>query len=247
MREAENTFFRTTTSVGLDPREALSTEDPDAGAGSDDELLLVKRENVFDVDAPLPVLPSKMKRKKKLKIKKAGNNTGERTVFDDAGRAKNPLEALAASLNPAGEVKQVRLPGLRTQRAYGSVTERMEDAKELMKERDVVDRKRAKELRKMKRIEKRNKLRAREEGEAAPVAVLGGAFSGSGEEEEMEEEGGGAGEGASGSDSESDSPPEKRVRLDPSHVGMAIRKTQPKAIDAMGLDEKEALALQLLA
>ena len=63
----------------------------------------------------------------------------------------------------------------------------------------------------------------------------------------MEEEGGGAGEGASGSDSESDSPPEKRVRLDPSHVGMAIRKTQPKAIDAMGLDEKEALALQLLA
>ena len=218
-----------------------------AGGGSDDELLLVKQENVFDVDAPLPVLPSKMKRKKKLKIKKAGNNTGERTVFDAAGRAKNPLEALAASLNPAGEVKQVRLPGLRTQRAYGSVTERMEDAKELMKERDVVDRKRAKELRKMKRIEKRNKLRAREEGEAAPVAVLGGAFSGSGEEEEMEEEGGGAGEGASGSDSESDSPPEKRVRLDPSHVGMAIRKTQPKAIDAMGLDEKEALALQLLA
>ena len=96
----------------------------------------------------------------------------------------------------------------------------------------------------MKRIEKRNKLRAREEGEAAPVAVLGGAFSESGGEEEGE---GGAGEGASGSDSESDSPPEKRVRLDPSHVGMAIRKTQPKAIDAMGLDEKEALALQLLA
>ena len=96
----------------------------------------------------------------------------------------------------------------------------------------------------MKRIEKRNKLRAREEGEAAPVAVLGGAFSESGGEEERE---GGAGEGASGSDSESDSPPEKRVRLDPSHIGMAIRKTQPKAIDAMGLDEKEALALQLLA
>ena len=215
-----------------------------AGTGGNDELLLVKQENVFDVGAPLPVLPSKMKRKKKLKIKKAGNNTGELTVFDDAGRAKNPLEALAASLNPAGEVKQVRLPGLRTQRAYGSVTERMEDAKELMKERDVVDRKRAKELRKMKRIEKRNKLRAREEGEAAPVAVLGGPFSESGGEEERE---GGAGEGASGSDSESDSPPEKRVRLDPSHVGMAIRKTQPKAIDAMGLDEKEALALQLLA
>ena len=62
-----------------------------------------------------------------------------------------------------------------------------------------------------------------------------------------EEREGGAGEGASGSDSESDSPPEKRVRLDPSHIGMAIRKTQPKAIDAMGLDEKEALALQLLA
>ena len=91
-----------------------------------------------------------------------------------------------------------------------------------------------KELRRAKKLERRRKER---EAEGRPGGDAGGgAESGS-------EEGGSEGGAPGGSEDAAEAG--ARVRIDPAHVGMAVRKKEQRVED-MDLEAQEALALRML-
>ena len=241
-----------------------------AATDDDDELLVVKTRYNPDNDdiptSPVDLDPTsidsaqKTKKKKKMKIV-PGKSTGTRTVFDDEGRAVDPLSLLTID---AGDG------------VYGSVAERAAAAQLRMAERDAEDKVALRELRKEKRDGKRARRldREREGGEDGGVvvgAMLGGDEKRSSSDDEdddvdvlldSEEEG----------DDENDNEKQRRVHKERkrkssgeevAHLGMVSRhprdgvgeeeeeerkkkRQKKKGIEAMSVAEQEALALQLL-
>lgn len=84
----------------------LGGDDGDAG---DDDLLVVKRRDVLGTEAAAAAAqqqdsleqhqPEKRKKKKKLRIQPDAPSGANRVVFDEEGRAREPLEMLAADLD----------------------------------------------------------------------------------------------------------------------------------------------------
>ncbi len=142
---------------------------------SDDEFLVLKTKHepwtadteVADADhvdkpAVLDLSAGKKKKKKKMKIK-IDKSTGTKVLFDEEGRAMDPLEALAGDVSD-GEGYQ----------EFASIEERAAAAQKRLRERDERDKKELKQLRKAKRQEKRARRLEREHG-AGAVAYIGGA------------------------------------------------------------------------
>ena len=168
----------------------------------DDDFLVLKRKHAANTDAADeeagaadmrldPVVPIP-KKKKKMKIK-VGKTSGKKVVFDDEGRALDPLEALAGDLNSDEELQ------------FKSVDERAAATQKKLKERDARDKKEVQELRKQKRQEKRARRIAREQG---VEVTLGGPVS-SGSDEEQDK-----------SPVQSESEDEGHPAFDPAYMGM---------------------------
>ncbi|KDD72929.1 hypothetical protein H632_c2719p0, partial [Helicosporidium sp. ATCC 50920] len=176
------------------------------------------------------VLPASNKRKR-MKIRQ-DRPSGTRVVFDEEGAAKNPLQALGdEEEDGVGE----RDPSMLKE----SVERRAHRLREIMRQRDAVDRAELKARRKEDRVQKRAKRLAREAEEG--VAVLAGASDES-------DEGGSESDGpdllASDSDDEPMIPTSLKVKKEAAHMDMLPAAKESKA--AMSLAEQEALALSLL-
>ncbi|KAK9814593.1 hypothetical protein WJX72_008381 [[Myrmecia] bisecta] len=164
-----------------DQADALPAEHAGGAGDSDDgnDLLVVKRRNVLDVEAaPADGELPAAKKPKKLRIK-LGKPSGTRVVFDKEGTAKDPLAVLALEeLDRDGHM--LNAEGLYVGE-HGTAADRFKQAKLAMKHRDVADRAAQREAKRAKRLEQKAKRRAREAGEvaegAAPIAMLGGSGS----------------------------------------------------------------------
>ena len=139
---------------------------------SDDDFLVLKtkhepsavKEREDDEEADTAVLDlsaNSKKKKKKMKIK-INKSTGTKVIFDDEGKAMDPLEALAGDVSDGeGQV-------------FTSIEERAAAAQKRLRERDAKDKRDLKELKKAKRQEKRARRIEREHGTGGAVAYVGG-------------------------------------------------------------------------
>ena len=216
---------------------------------SDGDMLTLKQANVFGVggggddggagkdegggEASVPLPDLRMKKKRRLKIKAGGTGNGRRTVFDEAGAMQNPLERLAREHAGGGSAGEE--PGFETPEA------RMAAAAAAVKGHDLEDKRRVKELRRAKKLERRRKEREAE-GRRGGDAGGGAALLGPAESDSEE---GGSGEGGGPGGSGDAAGGGARVRIDPAHVGMAVRKKEQRVED-MDLESQEALALRML-
>lgn len=215
---------------------------------SDGDMLTLKQANVFGVaggadgedaceeggegEASVPLPDLRMKKKRRLKIKEGGTGNGRRTVFDEEGAMQDPLERLAhehAGGGLTGEEPEFETPA-----------ERMAAAAAAVKGHDLEDKRRMKELRRAKKLERRRKER---EAEGRPGGDAGGGAALLGTAESDSEEGGSEGGAPGGSEDAAEAG--ARVRIDPAHVGMAVRKKEQRVED-MDLEAQEALALRML-
>ena len=215
---------------------------------SDGDMLTLKQANVFGVGgdaddgdacegggegkASVPLPDLRMKKKRRLKIKEGGTGNGRRTVFDEEGAMQDPLERLArehARGGSAGEDPEFETPA-----------ERMAAAAAAVKGHDLEDKRSMKELRRAKKLERRRKER---EAEGRRGGDTGGGAALLGAAESDSEEGGSEGGGRGGSEDAAEGG--TRVRIDPAHVGMAVRKKEQRVED-MDLEAQEALALRML-
>ena len=200
-------------------------------------MLQLKTENVFGVEgggvdevveAAVPLSDPKMKKKRRLKIKAGGTGNGTRTVFDEQGEMRNPLELLAHEQARSGQ----------DEADFSTPAERMAAAAMAVKGRDVEDKRRMKDLRREKKLERRRKERefeASRGGAGGGTALLGNP-AGSDDSGPP---------GRDGSESDSGEEPAPKLRIDPAHVGMAVRKKEQRVED-MDLEAQEALALRVL-
>eukprot|EP00889_Picochlorum_renovo_P003010 jgi/Picre1/30040/NNA_005412.t1 len=99
------------------------------------------------------------KKKKKMKIN-VNKTTGQKVIFDEEGKALDPLEALAADVASQDATHH-----------FASVEERAAATQKALKERDAIDKEEMKRLRKMKRQEKRARRLARENEEYQQVSL----------------------------------------------------------------------------
>ena len=145
---------------------------------------------------------------------------------------QDPLERLAhehAGGGLTGEEPEFETPA-----------ERMAAAAAAVKGHDLEDKRRMKELRRAKKLERRRKER---EAEGRPGGDAGGGAALLGAAESDSEEGGSEGGAPGGSEDAAEAG--ARGRIDPAHVGMAVRKKEQRVED-MDLEAQEALALRML-
>ena len=163
------------------PSASIDAEDTVRGDDSDgDDFLVLKTKHqpeprnadASDDDNDERLLPtSKSKKKKKMKIK-VNKSTGTKVLFDDDGRAMDPLEALAGDVSDGDRHQE-----------FASVEERAAAAQKRLRERDAKDKRDLKELKKAKRQEKRARRIEREHGTGGAVAFIGGAEAGSSDDD----------------------------------------------------------------
>lgn len=110
-------------------------------------------------DPSTSAITTSKKKKKKMKIN-VNRTTGQKVIFDEEGKALDPLEALAADVASQDGSQQ-----------FASVEERAMAAQKALKERDALDKEEMKRLRKMKRQEKRARRLARENEEYQQVSL----------------------------------------------------------------------------
>lgn len=151
-----------------------STSDDDEP--DDGDFLVLKRKHSVDTtnddddqegqngwhqltDPSTSAITTSKKKKKKLKIN-VNRTTGQKVIFDEEGKALDPLEALAADVASQDGSHQ-----------FASVEERAMAAQKALKERDALDKEEMKRLRKMKRQEKRARRLARENEEYQQVSL----------------------------------------------------------------------------
>ena len=188
-----------------------------------------------DAETLLPTSTASNKKKKKMKIK-VNKSTGTKVIFDDEGRAMDPLEALAGDVGDGdgdgdGE----------GHREFASIEERAAAAQKRLRERDAKDKRDLKELKKAKRQEKRARRIEREHGTGGAVAYVGG-----GSESESDDDGGHGGHGGHG-DRPSSSSDDNRVVDDFAFRGM--RQTSEATAGKQSferLEDQEAAALALI-
>jgi ATP-dependent RNA helicase DDX10/DBP4 len=243
-------------------KAAASNED------DDDDFLVVRKRDVFDTQpargddadadanaadadddallAAAAATDGKQPRKKKLRIKPGAETAAQRTVFDDEGRAMDPLERLARSgeLGGGGSEEDeeggggggkatTTKAGLRVEAA--TADERFALTAALLKRRDVEDKARLAAMRKQQKREKRARQRAAAEAE--------------GEEEERgavlarRSDDGSDSNGGSDSDRSASPPPPEPPRPDPAYLGMARVKPSAASGAALAAIEDEALRL----
>ena len=212
----------------------LPTRDDDESDENGDFLVLktkhepaTRRAADVDGDAEtlLPTSTASNKKKKKMKIK-VNKSTGTKVIFDDEGRAMDPLEALA------GDVGDGDGDG---HREFASIEERAAAAQKRLRERDAKDKRDLKELKKAKRQEKRARRIEREHGTGGAVAYVGGS--------ESDDDGGHGGHG----DRPSSSSDDDRVVDDFAFRGM--RQTSEATAGKQSferLEDQEAAALALI-
>jgi len=245
-------------------RRTLGTDSDDGG---DDDFLVVRKRDVFATttaaggaaDGAAAATPlddgGKQPRKKKLRIKPGAATVAHRTVFDDEGRAMDPLERLARSGElgggedgedggdgeAGGAAKAAG--GLRVDAATAG--ERFAKTAALLKRRDVEDKARLAAMRKQQKREKRERQRAAAEadGEDGRGAVLGSPRG------DGSDSGGDDGDGDDGDDDDRhrsaspSPPPPEPPRPDPAYLGMARVKPSAASGAALAAIEDEALRL----
>lgn len=179
----------------------------------DDDFLVLKRKHSADDDDDAgdqengnhmtdSTSVTIKKKKKKMKIN-VNRSTGQKVIFDEEGKALDPLEALAADV-----------ASQEGSHHFTSVAERATAAQKALKERDALDKEDMKRLRKMKRQEKRARRLAREQEEYQQVSLQPGS---SGEEDVNDL-----------SESEQDES-DKEPLVDPAYMGM--QASQPTLED----------------
>jgi ATP-dependent RNA helicase DDX10/DBP4 len=251
-----------------DDHDAKRPAVPATNATDDDDFLVVAKRDVFDtqqqqlpdaaaaaamarVAAAAAGADGKQPRKKKMRIKPGAETAAQRTVFDDEGRAMDPLERLARSgdLGQAAggdEGEGAKAAGVRVEAE--TADERFALTAALLKRRDVEDKARLAAMRKQQRREKRARQRAAAEEEGD---------SGSDSEE------GGGGRGAvlasrrprrtssDGDDSGGSPPPPEPPRADPAYIGMARvgggAGSKPAAASGAALAAIEDEALRVIS
>ena len=141
--------------------------DDSDGEGSSDEgedLLVVKRREVPLEPSPEPEEEEERRaaqaRRKRLKIRDGGLGTGKKVVFDDDGVATTPFERLTA----AGKGGEEEDGDGEEEGGYRDAKERFDAARSRLREGDVEDKRRVKEL---QRERKRDAKRKRREASAA--------------------------------------------------------------------------------
>jgi len=203
---------------------------------SDDEFLVLKTKHepravdpdvaCGDHDAEPTVLDlsadQKKKKKKKMKIK-IDKSTGTKVLFDEEGRAMDPLEALAGEVSDGEGYRE-----------FASIEERAAAAQKRLRERDEKDKKDLKQLRKAKRQEKRARRLEREHGTGA-VAYIGGSSDG----DDGDDDGDGLGRASSSSEDD------EGAIDDFAFKGMR-ETTGTNGTDAKSLEDQEAAALALI-
>ncbi len=250
---------------GAAPGAAQETDDDPTDSG--DELLAVKRANhvLSDEEAedddeaqaalrarlglpaavPADVVPAPSKaRKVKLHIKAGGvasRSRGAKIVFDADGTPRAPLEALAIETRDdegaAGENAE-QPPSGAAEDYRAAVAARYAATAAARAAGDAADKRRERELRRAKKLERKRKLKARAAGGGGGTgAVLGapGDSDESGSDEYEEDE-----EAQPFERHEAPQPPLKKRKAEPAHAGMA--RVRPGA----SIAELEAAALARL-
>lgn len=153
-------------------------------ASDDEELLVIKKQNVFDIPGEAgrqelaPGLGDgaeevKRKKKKKLKIV-VGASTGQRQLFDDSGHVQDPLAVLASDawdeedMSAAGEGERItahKVDGSGVYVVADHPEKRFRDAAQILRMRDKQDKQRLKELKKEVKAKKKAKDVGEEEEE----------------------------------------------------------------------------------
>jgi len=216
------------------PSPSPSRDDDESDENGDFLVLKTKHEpatrRAADVDGDaetlLPTSIASNKKKKKMKIK-VNKSTGTKVIFDDEGRAMDPLEALAGDVGD-GE----------GHREFASIEERAAAAQKRLRERDAKDKRDLKELKKAKRQEKRARRIEREHGTGGAVAYVG---VGSESESESNDSGDGRHGGRPSSSSDDD-----RVVDDFAFRGMRQTSEATSKQSLERLEDQEAAALALI-
>jgi len=217
-----------------DDGELLSLRLPEGGEASHQSNAAAE---VFPSDAA-----ETKKKKKRMKIRLGSANPhGKRVVFDEDGNAKDPLELLGA-----GEDSDVDRGSGGAEEREGldvgvcdNLAARMRKAAEMMRQRDLEDRRMDKLKRREKRLAKKSRARNTDASEDGPV-VLGSAAGGEAEPYHTDDS-----SGDLASEHEEDNPMEKSS-APVLHSPRGYDVPKPDDIDRMSLKDKQAMALEIL-